>query len=431
MEFVKDSLGNNYSNPNMSEQELQLFNFCNNNNDLEGIYRNITEEIIKQYNENIESARLNIFVNTSKIKKFKDFCNEDIFDKYFPTTDLIYNLYSISNSKHLFINTLTIETFNIKKYYLPIFIILGLLGNSLSATVFFRKKMRSFSSSIYLGVLAISDISFLLMIFIQWLRIMEILEMYNLHWLMYSENFLVYFLKFLSVWLIIAFTIERYIVTKHLLLRQSWCTVNRAKIVVITLIGLAIFYSILYVFLESTSINMKDQDIKVLHIFKHVSSESIKQDSNIYVMTNAIIMFTLPALIIIIFNTLTRWHIYLQNHINKTLISTSGTSSENTQITVNEMPENKITKMLILVSSTFVFLKLPAHIHFFIESDMYKDGINWTIMSEICDLLNTTKYSINFVLYCAMEQNFRRELIRTFTKCEFSKKQKCHEDGQI
>nr|XP_012224450.1 PREDICTED: thyrotropin-releasing hormone receptor-like [Linepithema humile] len=416
MEIVKDNFGNNYSN--LSKDELQ-FDICNNDNDLEGIYRNITEEVIKYYNELLENTRLSMLVNTNKIEKFKDFCNEEIFDKNFPIADLIYFLYSRSISKHLFINTVTIEIFNIKKYYLPIFIILGLLGNCLSAIVFFRKKMRSLSSSVYLGVLAISDMSFSLMIFIQWLRIMEILEVPNLHWLNYFEIFLVYFFKFLSAWLITAFTIERYTMTKYPLLRQSWCTVNRTKIVVITLIGLAILYSILYVFLENTctSMNMKDQDIKIFLIYKYVSSESIKEDSNIYVMTNAVIMFTLPALMIIIFNTLIGWHIYQQYRVNKTLITTSGTSSESTQISENEMIENKITKMLILVSSMFVILKLPAHIHFFIRSDMYKYGINWTVMSEIYDLLNMTKYSINFVLYCATEQNFRRELIHTFTKC--------------
>nr|XP_012224459.1 PREDICTED: thyrotropin-releasing hormone receptor-like [Linepithema humile] len=415
MEFVKNSLGKYY--PNMSELELQLYDICGDDRNLDGIARDMIEEIINQHNNYIQSTLLSALVDTNKIKKFNDFCNEDIFIKEFPITNFIYSLYNLSDSKDLFINTPTIETFSIKKYYLPIFIILGLLGNCLSAIVFFRKKMRSFSSSIYLGVLAISDMNLSLMIFIQWFRIMEILEVHNLHWLNYSKNFLIYFLKFLSVWLIIAFIIERYIVTKYPLLRQSWCTVKRAKIVVITLIGLTILYSLLYVFLESTLMNTKDQDIQILHLFKHVSSEFMKKDySDIYVMANAIIMFTLPALMIIIFNTLIGWQIYQQNCVNKTFISTSGTSSERTQISENKMSdcENKITKMLILVSSMFVILKLPAHYIFYIN--YFPEYVNVSVMYMTSDLLDTAHYGINFVLYCATGRTFRKELIRIFTK---------------
>lgn len=45
--------------------------------------------------------------------------------------------------------------------------------------------------------------------------------------------------SFLSVWLVLAFTVERFVAVKYPLLRQSVCTVTRAKITIAILVVFA------------------------------------------------------------------------------------------------------------------------------------------------------------------------------------------------
>nr|XP_012224266.1 PREDICTED: uncharacterized protein LOC105673310 [Linepithema humile] len=234
----------------ISKHELRL-RVCNNERDLDESLRHMTEYLIRDIEIMlIRDMMLHSLVNISRIKKFNDLCNEDIVGRHFPITDCIKQFYFFLQLDRRIVDG--INTFlNFGKYGLPIFIILGLLGNCLSAIVLFRKKMRSFSSNLYLGVLTISDIVYLTTLLIQWLELMDIKPKENdLFWFKIFMNFLSFISEFLSVWLIVAFTIERYIVTKYPLLRRSWCTVKRAKFVVITLMGIATLRGILYMFFD-------------------------------------------------------------------------------------------------------------------------------------------------------------------------------------
>ncbi|XP_067208406.1 putative G-protein coupled receptor F59B2.13 [Linepithema humile] len=416
--FCENNLGKDYSR--ISKHELRL-RVCNNERDLDESLRSMAEYFIHiiSYNNRRRIMMNHSVVNISRIKKFKDLCNEDIVGKHFPIT------YFIINEFHTFSELIdrianATETFsNLRKYSLPIFIILGLLGNSLSAIVHFRKNMRSFSFNIYLGALAISDNVYLMLLLIDW-----ILIFYNIHrninyWIWFRSflYFSSFIFEFLSVWLIVAFTIERYIVTKYPLLRRAWCTVKRAKIVVLMLMGLAILRCILYTFVISEDLLQEifKRKMNIYDVYKYLLLDKQKNDSLTRRIIDSIIIFTLPALVIVICNTLIGYHFYKQNRVRKTLITASDSSNERIQISRNKMLQHKITKMLILVSSIFLILKLPGHYFFFIAYYI-PEYVNVFVMVTIFDLMNNAHYSINFVLYCATGQTFRKELIRMFTK---------------
>jgi hypothetical protein len=64
---------------------------------------------------------------------------------------------------------------------------------------------------------------------------------------------------------------------------------------------------------------------------------------------------------IVIFNTLITRSIYKQDHIRRTLtIESDASSNERTQTPRSRMPQTKVTKMLMLVSSAFFFLNMPS-----------------------------------------------------------------------
>ncbi|XP_076444331.1 uncharacterized protein LOC143282540 [Babylonia areolata] len=116
----------------------------------------------------------------------------------------------------------------------PVWYALGFPGNSLSCVIWFGARMRrNNSSAVYLGSLALSDLSFLLLHLL-----------YNLHtaWghAVYNvpggcEPFMLffYFPQYLSVVLVAAFTVERYVAVCHPFLKEKLCTVRRAFLVVL------------------------------------------------------------------------------------------------------------------------------------------------------------------------------------------------------
>lgn len=128
-------------------------------------------------------------------------------------------------------------------YYTPLLTVTGTIGNIISVLVFFRTKLKKLSSSYYLSALCISDTGFLLINFILWLNIFNI-NIYSQNICCQLFTFLSGFCSALSVWFVVAFTIERFIAVIYPLKRQTMCTVNRAKSVLIGLLIVSAFHSL-------------------------------------------------------------------------------------------------------------------------------------------------------------------------------------------
>lgn len=119
-------------------------------------------------------------------------------------------------------------------YYTPALVLIGSIGNILSVIVFFRTKLRKLSSSYYLAALGISDTCFLFGAFVSWLNYINI-NIYNKDYYCQFFTYVSGLCSFLSVWFVVAFTVERFIAVLYPLKRQTMCTVKRACTVLIGL----------------------------------------------------------------------------------------------------------------------------------------------------------------------------------------------------
>jgi hypothetical protein len=120
-------------------------------------------------------------------------------------------------------------------YYTPFLVFFGSIGNILSVIVFFKTKLRKLSSSYYLAALGISDTCFLLGAFASWLNYVNI-NIYNREYYCQFFTYISGLCSFLSVWFVVAFTVERYIAVLYPLKRQTMCTVKRTCMVLAGLI---------------------------------------------------------------------------------------------------------------------------------------------------------------------------------------------------
>ncbi|KAF7273446.1 hypothetical protein GWI33_013848 [Rhynchophorus ferrugineus] len=125
-------------------------------------------------------------------------------------------------------------------FYIPIVIVVGLIGNALSCFVLLTTHLKMRSSSYYLAALSVSDFVFLLTLLAPYWSYNDIINIFN------QEGFCQFFIylgavtSFISVWLIVAFTTERFIAVRYPLRRQYMCTVSRAQMIIagITVAGL-------------------------------------------------------------------------------------------------------------------------------------------------------------------------------------------------
>ncbi|XP_025994992.2 thyrotropin-releasing hormone receptor isoform X2 [Solenopsis invicta] len=287
---------------------------------------------------------------------------------------------------------------------------LGCLGNCLSVYAFLGTKLRYSSSSIYLGALAINDNIFLLLgVFIPWLRTWGV-NIFNQQGFCQFIQYFGYVSSFLNAWLVVAFTVERYIAVKWPLRRQFLCTVVRAKMTVTGLTVSAILLSspIIYLTRKTT-----DQDCGSNKNIEN--DENLRRLSEIYNTIDSIVSFVVPLITIVIFNMLIARNIYKLDNIRRTLTIESNVSNDRAHASRDRMPQTKVTKMLLVVSTTFLCLNLPAvviRIIVFIYNQKIEELLWLYWAQQIVQALFYTSFGINFILYCASGQNFRREILR-------------------
>lgn len=152
-------------------------------------------------------------------------------------------------------------------YYTPLLTVTGTIGNIVSVLVFFRTRLRKLSSSYYLSALCISDTGFLLVNFLLWLSLFNI-NIYNRNGCCQLFTFLSGFCSALSVWFVVAFTIERFIAVIYPLKRQTMCTVKRAKSVLIGLIIVSAIHSLPLIALSAPAYTTSEPPTIVCEINK-------------------------------------------------------------------------------------------------------------------------------------------------------------------
>lgn len=133
-------------------------------------------------------------------------------------------------------------------YYVPVLVVFGVIGNILSAIAFLITKLKKISSCYYITALSVSDTIILIDAFLQWLSYIDI-NIYNQNYFCQVFAFASRSAYFTSIWLVVAFTVERFIAVLHPLKRQTMCTARRACLVVIGLTLLSCATRIPFIFI--------------------------------------------------------------------------------------------------------------------------------------------------------------------------------------
>lgn len=304
-------------------------------------------------------------------------------------------------------------------YVTPFVLATGIIGNILSLVVFMSKNMRKLSASTYLAALSISDICALFFyVFVDWLRrglphLPGRLEATFLegHGLCQLQTYLSYISRFVSAWIIVTFTVERYIGVCHPLKRKDICGSRSSQKVIASVIAIALVLMAYKPALTGRYENsMEHQTVARCSRNPNLLLLSFILDS-IFAMSITFV----PFLLISILNFFIIRRLYFRNrrYLKKNIV------------TDESIIRMEFTVILLVVSFVFVVLNLPYFYFWckrFLEVFQTKPppGMQAVFFEQSDSELKVTRvvfylnYCINFFLYSVTGAYFRKELKMLF-----------------
>ena len=280
-----------------------------------------------------------------------------------------------------------------------IVVLLGLIGNFLTTIILSQKVMRS-STNIYLLALAAWD-SVVLINTACLIGLPEISQYFMNHLFPYVVAY-VYPLALIAqtatIWLTVSFTVERYIAVCHPLKAATMCTISRAKMVIFGVSFGAILYNIPRWF-ENT--------LRIVNNRAEIVSTEFQENANYrkiyYVGLYLLVMCITPVLLLCILNSFL-------------ILAVRRSRQQQMNMNVRQSRENNITIMLVSVVIVFIICQVPALVYNLIYAVSETHSFSMQVLSHIRNFLVTFNSSINFILYCALGQKFRRIFLHTFCK---------------
>lgn len=296
-------------------------------------------------------------------------------------------------------------------------VVIGLLGNALSITVFSSARTSCISSNVYLLALAISDGCYLITVFLSktltflkcWGYISRSADIVN------SSPFACVFVQYLSdllsdfsTCLILAFTVERCVAVYLPTQWKELCTVVRARIAsaaIFTAVAIMICpHHVMFIGLY------RDPDICAV-IMAHESLFTVMYfaESLLFRILPVVAIALLNVGIIIRIGRISRE----KNRLKKTV------KHDHMQMTIT----------LTIVSTTYIVLHIPVLVHF-VVTKLYRSGLVTMTLRTIFITQNYARsmyvagFAVNFFLYTVGGRVFREELLRSLGCRQMSTREK-------
>ncbi|CAD5121022.1 unnamed protein product [Dimorphilus gyrociliatus] len=290
-------------------------------------------------------------------------------------------------------------------YYLPFVIGFGIFGNILSIFIFLLTSLRNYSSSVYLIALAFSDILFLVVLILSWLQWISINPVSNVV-ACRIFSYVSHVSAALSVWFVLAVTVERYIAVFIPLHKNVWCTTKRASKVVLCII----IFALLAYLIQPIATSVQRRYLTNSSTNFTLTCEPLfdwRYSLTIFANVDTFFTFIAPCLIILLAN------IRMSMRIWESVKARQDLTGETVQI-----PESRITIVLSIISMAFVLLNAPAHCFkakAIIDVVVKGNSSQTQLILDLQTLANIIYYSshsINFVLYFFCGTTFRQNLIK-------------------
>ena len=302
----------------------------------------------------------------------------------------------------------------------PFIILTGIVGNLISLRVFMSRRMRQMSASLYLAALASSDTLVLtVFVFVDWLHRglpswtgkPDGINLKAISGLCQSYLYISYIFRFLSAWIIVLFTGERFIGVCKPLHRRAMCTNSFAKRAIVSIMVVAGCISAY----KPMLVAVREHADGTRRFCSH--QEGMEKLSYILDALYASLITVLPFTIITCLNFLImrRLRLTRQRHLRAKF------ASEESTIRL------EFTAILMVVSTTFILLNLP---YFVMWCYNFEQRLSTTLLLSnptqgertrgwlyITKTIFYGNYCVNFFIYSLTGGYFRKQLRALFPDC--------------
>lgn len=331
------------------------------------------------------------------------------------------NTYSIYiDTKSLQNRTLTdvkdevndMEIYNLAKMmrnvFIPIIVFVGVFGNSVSMSVFTSNYLRRSSSSTFLVALACTDNVFLICLFLSWFdgSVDNILTSVRICQVI---SYLTYVSSFLSVWFVVGFTSERYIAICHPLRAKVFCTQVRERVAVVIFVMLSV---VLYNFASwTTDVYTSNSITRCTYKINYI------QFLNVITWVDTVVTMLIPFTLIFFMNMRVACTAATFHEKRKGCL-TPRDAKRVKHRALRSKQQMRVTRTLLLVSTTFLVLNLPSHVFklsslisaFVNPSNAYNISMAQYFIQELSQIVLYASFSMNFFLYALYGKHFQRSL---------------------
>lgn len=273
----------------------------------------------------------------------------DNFSNYSNYTD-----YSTFINQTLFDFIAEQVAFVLNVYYTPLLVVLGTIGNLVSVFVFYSSKLRLQSTSQYLSALALSDTVFLFQLLPPWLNAVELNGLFHRNGFCQFFIYASYVTCCLSAWLVVAFTVERFVAVLYPLRRNAVCSVTRARHIISTIAASALLLNVPILRFAIPTKNDCNIDTDYM---EHAAR---------FNLVDTAVSFTVPLSVIIVLNAWIMVGVYrlerARHHLMKPEQEPApGARARPARLQGCPRSQQRVTRMLLIVSSVFVILNMPAY----------------------------------------------------------------------
>lgn len=305
-------------------------------------------------------------------------------------------------------------------YVPPVLIVLGTFGNLFSFIILKNRAMLKFSTYFYLMVMAVADTLVLYVgLMPLWLGELTGLDIRDrTDWTCKLTNAVGYTVSDFSVWLIIAVTVERYLVVCHPFQANSVCSSTRAHRVVFSL--LAVFACLNLHFCWTVHIvyyvHNGDRIPQCTALDRHA-----RLVIDVWPWVDVIVYSLLPFVLIVALNGMIIRQVVVARGRRCDLRHNCPVVASNNkyqQRRPSQEGSTRLTVMLMTISFAFLLTTLPMSVVNIASafcrgecSDDERRQSYFRLARTVTELLMYANHSMNFFLYCATGQKFRHQLV--------------------
>ncbi|XP_070704845.1 probable G-protein coupled receptor 139 [Pempheris klunzingeri] len=303
----------------------------------------------------------------------------------------------------------------VQKIYYPLLCIMGIPANLFTFyMICFRKCGMSDTAIIYLGCLAIMDTFYLVWVILIDLTLTFWLlqPFWHSHPMCGILGFLQYGSLYSSSWIVVVFTIERYLVLRSTTARQHFSQTWVTKLTCVAIVLVSHLASVPLGWINIVSpvtFTVDGENVTLPRC--HYRNETY---STIIVWITTFLSGGCPIVLVIIFNYLIGYHLCRASNLF---------TKEERRVMHGRSTKGMLRRTILLlgtVSVTFVVLSLPRFVTYCILRTKYNSenfnrndySIPINVAGDLANMLQNLNSTTNFLLYCMVSRRFRQELVQ-------------------